>query len=294
MDDVATTAKRQRGLVTVALLVFALVAFAGNSLLNRAALDGQEIDWISFTAIRIVSAAAFLALLLGFRHRKAILPERANILPAVVLVLYAASFSFAYISLDAALGAVILFSVSQISLQIIAMTRGVFPTLLQWLGLALALAGLIIFLAPGISAPPLLGGLMMALSGVAWGTYSWFGKSATKPALETTRNFVGAAVLCVPVIPILILFSAGELKLEATGVGLAIAAGMITSGLGYIIWYTVLPGLSVSTAAASQLAVPAIAAVGGVLLLDEVLTMRFYIGSALILAGVALTVVRSR
>lgn len=294
MVDVGTTAKSRRGMFTVALLVFALVAFAGNSLLNRAALNGQEINWISFTAIRIMSAAAFLTLLLGYRHRREILPERANILPAVVLVLYAASFSFAYISLDAAIGAVILFSVSQISLQIIAMARGIFPTPLQWLGLALALAGLIIFLAPGVSAPPLFGGLIMALSGVAWGTYSWFGKSATKPALETTRNFIGAALLCVLLIPILVLFSTGGSKLETTGIGLAMASGMITSGLGYIIWYAVLPRLSVSTAAASQLAVPAIAAVGGVLLLDEVLTMRFYIGSGMILAGIALTVVRSR
>ncbi len=272
-------------LLTAFLLILTLCAFAGNSLLNRAALADISIDWASFTVIRLVSGAIFLALILGFRHGRAVLPRGDTVVPAIALFVYAISFSFAYISLDAAVGALILFPAGQLSLQIIGMVRGIYPTPIQWAGLLLAIAGLAVFLAPGDTAPPLVGGLIMALAGISWGFYSWAGKGAARPALATARNFVGAAVLCLLIIPLL---GNGE-QAQPTGVALAIISGTITSGLGYITWYAVLPRLSVSTAAASQLSVPAIAALGGVLLLGETLTMRFFIGSAMIFAGIALT-----
>jgi len=272
-------------LLTALLLVLTLCAFAGNSLLNRAALAENTIDWASFTVIRLVSGALMLALLLGFRHGRAVLPRGDTVVPAIALFVYAISFSFAYVSLDAAVGALILFPAGQLSLQIIGMVRGIYPIPIQWAGLLLAIAGLAVFLAPGDTAPPLVGGLIMALAGISWGFYSWAGKGATRPALATARNFVGAALLCLLLIPVL---GNGE-QTQPTGIALAIISGTITSGLGYITWYAVLPRLSVSTAAASQLSVPAIAALGGVLLLGETLTTRFFIGSAMIFAGIALT-----
>lgn len=271
--------------LTALLLILTLCAFAGNSLLNRAALADNTIDWASFTAIRLVSGAILLGLLFGFRHRSAVLPRRDTLVPAVALFVYAVSFSFAYVSLDAGIGALILFPAGQLSLQMIGMLRGIYPTTIQWAGLLLAIAGLAVFLAPGDTAPPLVGGLIMALAGISWGFYSWAGKGAARPALATARNFVGAAVLCLLLIPLL---GSGE-QVQPTGIILAIISGTITSGLGYITWYAVLPRLSVSTAAASQLSVPAIAALGGVLLLGETLTTRFFIGSVMIFAGIGLT-----
>ncbi|GAB5480491.1 MAG: DMT family transporter [Parasphingorhabdus sp.] len=276
--------------LTALLLVLTLCAFAGNSLLNRAALAENTIDWASFTTIRLISGAILLALLLGFRHGHAVLPRRDTIVPAVALFLYAVSFSFAYVSLDAAIGALILFPAGQLSLQMIGIFRGIFPTAIQWAGLLLAIAGLAVFLAPGDTAPPLVGGLIMALAGISWGFYSWAGKGAAQPALATARNFVGAALLCSLLIPLL----GSSEQVQPTGILLAIISGTITSGLGYITWYAVLPRLSVSTAAASQLSVPAIAALGGVLLLGETLNTRFFIGSAMIFAGIGLTMLRCR
>lgn len=271
--------------LTALLLILTLCAFAGNSLLNRAALAENTIDWASFTVIRLVSGAIMLALLLGIQHGRSVLPRRDTLVPAIALFVYAVSFSFAYISLDAAIGALILFPAGQLSLQMIGIFRGIYPTAIQWIGLFLATAGLVIFLAPGDTAPPLIGGLIMALAGIAWGFYSWAGKGAARPALATARNFVGAGLLCAFLIP---LMSHGG-PIEPKGVYLAIVSGTITSGLGYITWYAVLPRISVSTAAASQLSVPAIAALGGVLLLGEMLTTRFFVGSAMIFAGIGLT-----
>lgn len=272
-------------LLTALLLILTLCAFAANSLLNRAALAENSIDWASFTVIRLVSGAIMLALLLGLRHGRAVIPRGDTIVPALALFVYAVSFSFAYVTLDAAIGALILFPAGQLSLQFIGMVRGIYPTLIQWVGLLLAIAGLAVFLAPGDTAPPLFGGLIMALAGIAWGFYSWAGKGAARPALATARNFVGSALLCLLLIPLL----GNSAQIEPTGIALAVISGTVTSGLGYITWYAVLPRLSVSTAAASQLSVPAIAALGGVLLLGETLTPRFFIGSAMIFTGIGLT-----
>ncbi|QTD57137.1 DMT family transporter [Parasphingorhabdus cellanae] len=226
-----------------------------------------------------------LGLLLGFQHGRAVLPRGDTFVPAIALFVYAVSFSYAYVSLDAAIGALILFPAGQLSLQMIGIVRGIYPTPIQWAGLLLAIAGLVVFLAPGDTAPPLIGGLIMALAGISWGFYSWAGKGASRPALTTTRNFFGASLLCLLLIP----FFGNADQIQPTGIALAVISGTVTSGLGYITWYAVLPRLSVSTAAASQLSVPAIAALGGVLLLGETLSTRFFVGSAMIFAGIGLT-----
>jgi len=274
--------------MTILLLALALIAFAGNSLLNRAALADDAMDWASFTILRICSGAIFLGLLLGLRNGRKIWPSGASWRGSVTLFVYGGAFSSAYISLDAGMGALILFAMVQLTMQAIAIYHGIRPAWAHWAGLMLAFTGLLILLAPGVSAPPLWGGLLMMLAGISWGLYSWIGRGAQQPALATAQNFVGAAVLCVFLLPFVFLSH----SISAHGVILALLAGTITSGLGYIIWYRVLPHLTVSVAAVAQLSVPAIAALGGILFLGEVLTDRFLWGSGLIFAGIAITIFR--
>ncbi len=283
-----------------ALLILALIAFAGNSLLNRAALAGiGAIDWASFTAIRIISGALFLTLLMAAKHGlKNTLPAGGDLISAVALFLYAAAFSFAYISLGAGLGALLLFASVQITLQAIGISKGIIPSWLQILGLLFAFAGLLIFLAPVLNFDgnifdgnigASLGYVMMIIAGIAWGIYSWMGRSATDASLSTARNFIGAAPLCIVLIPFIVPDS-----ITSYGALLAIISGVITSGLGYVLWYAVLPKISVSLAATAQLSVPAIATIGGILFLDEAITKTFLLGSGLIFTGIGLTIWNNR
>ncbi len=289
----------------LALLILALIAFAGNSLLNRAALAGiGSIDWASFTAIRIISGALFLTLLMAAKHGlKNTLPVRGDLISAAALFLYAAAFSFAYISLGAGLGALLLFASVQITLQAIGISKGIIPSWLQILGLLFAFAGLLIFLAPVLNFDgnifdgnifdgnigASLGYVMMIIAGIAWGIYSWMGRSATDASLSTARNFIGAAPLCILLIPFIMPDS-----ITCYGALLAIISGVITSGLGYVLWYAVLPKISVSLAATAQLSVPAIATIGGILFLDEAITKTFLLGSGLIFTGIGLTIWNNR
>lgn len=275
---------------TALMLILALIAFAGNSLLNRAALADGAIDWASFTIIRLVSGALMLTLLLGFRHGRAIWPRRDSWSMALALFVYAAAFSLAYVQLSAGTGALILFALVQITMQAIAIAKGTRPTALQWAGLALAFAGLVYLLLPGVTAPPLGATLIMALSGVAWGAYSWLGRSVDDARLATARNFLGAVPLALLLLPF--VMESGQP--DAAGLWLAITSGALTSAVGYMIWYAVLPRISVTMAATAQLSVPAIAAFGGIILLDEALTMRLALGSIVIIAGIALTSLTKR
>lgn len=277
------------------LLILALIAFAGNSLLNRAALAGiGVIDWASFTAIRIISGALFLYMLMLAKHNiTAALPKKANMLSAASLFIYATGFSYAYISLGAGLGALLLFASVQITLQAIGISKGIIPTWLQIIGLIFAFAGLFIFLQPALSfdgnATASLGYFMMIVAGIAWGIYSWMGRTSKDASLSTAQNFIGAAPLCLILIPFIMPDS-----ITAYGAMLAILSGVITSGLGYILWYAVLPKLSVSLSATAQLSVPAIAAIGGILFLDEAITKVFLLGSGLIFTGIGLTIWSNR
>ena len=267
------------------LLVLTLLSFAGNSLLNRAALADGQIDWASFTIIRLIAGALLLSLLFGIRHGAAIIPKRADAIGAASLFAYAVAFSAAYIQLDAGIGALILFPAGQISMQLIGLFRGIVPSRGQIAGAAIALCGLIYLMAPGASAPPLWSALLMTSAGIAWGFYSWTGKLADNAELATARNFVGAGLLALLLLPWV-----DPDMISGRGVLLAVISGAITSALGYILWYQVLARISITSAAVSQLSVPAIAAVGGILLLDEVLTMRLIVGAVIIFAGIGLVI----
>lgn len=267
------------------LTLIAMVAFAGNSLLCRAALRDTAIDPATFTTVRLVSGALMLWLLVAFRQ-STVMPRGGSWWSALALFVYAAGFSFAYGGLTAAMGALLLFGAVQVTMIGIGIVRGDRPGGWQWLGLAVAFTGLVGLLLPGLSAPPLASAVFMLLAGVAWGIYSLRGKGAGDPTGATAGNFLRS----VPMALVLILGMAASIRLDSEGVLLAVASGALASGLGYAVWYTVVPQLRSASAATIQLSVPVIAAVGGVLLLGEPLTLRLVVAGAAVLGGIALVI----
>jgi drug/metabolite transporter (DMT)-like permease len=268
----------------VTLTVVSLTAFAGNSLLCRAALAHTHIDAASFTTVRLLSGAVILWVLVLMRG--GVRPGNGNWLSALALFAYAAGFSFSYVHLTAAAGALILFGAVQTTMIAYGLWSGERLRALQVAGLVLACGGLVGLLFPGLSAPPLVGALLMLGAGVAWGVYSLRGKGANDPLQVTAGNFIRAAPMAV----ILSLASLGQASLDLAGVGYAFLSGALASGLGYAIWYTVLPFLKSTTAATVQLGVPVIAAFGGVVFLHESLTLRLLAASVAIIGGIALVV----
>lgn len=270
----------------VTLTALAMLAFACNSLLCRIALKHTSIDAASFTTLRLVSGAGVLWAIARLRHGA---PEGRGSWPsALALFVYAAGFSFAYVSLPASTGALLLFGAVQATMIGYGLWAGERLQGLQWAGLVLALGGLAGLLAPGLSAPPLPGSLLMLSAGIAWGVYSLRGRGAGDPTKVTAGNFLRAA----PIAIVLSLVTLGGARLDTAGVAYAIASGALASGLGYAIWYTALPGLRATSAATLQLSVPAIAAVGGVVFLDESITLRLVLASAAILGGIALVILQ--
>jgi drug/metabolite transporter (DMT)-like permease len=273
---------RMRLFVLVALT---MIAFAGNSLLCRVALKSTRIDAAAFTTVRIVSGA--LALWLIVRLRDGVRPVSGSWRSALALFAYAAAFSFAYVSLSAGTGALLLFGAVQATMIGYGLWRGERMRPRQVLGLVSAFAGLVVLTLPGISAPPLRGTVLMLGAGIAWGIYSLRGRSAGDPLRATAGNFLRA----VPFAFALSICAVQWLSLDSVGIGYAIASGALTSGVGYAIWYTALPGLRATHAATVQLSVPVIAAVGGIAFLGEHMTLRLLIAAAAILGGIALVVV---
>ena len=264
------------------LTTLAMLAFAGNSVLCRLALDTTAIDPASFTSLRLISGAAVLWLLVTLRGGGAF--SHGSWPSALALFAYAAGFSWAYIHLDAGLGALLLFAAVQVTMIGTSVARGERLTLPQQVGMTLALQGLIALLLPGSSAPPLPAALSMLAAGIAWGIYSLRGRGASNPTAVTAGNFLRAA-------PLAILLSLALLQsqnLDSQGVLYALASGAVTSGLGYAVWYAALPHLRASVAATVQLSVPVITTLGGALLLAEPLTLRLLLASAMILGGIAL------
>lgn len=264
------------------LTLLTMVAFAANSILCRQALDTTAIDAATFTAIRLVSGAATLWLIVRVRTGS---NELAGSWPAAFsLFAYAAAFSFAYVSLSAGTGALILFGAVQATMILYGLRRGERFTTLQTTGLMLALGGLVALMLPGVTAPHWTGATLMALAGIAWGAYSLMGRASTRPIETTAGNFLRATVFSA----LLSVVSIGVFAWDARGALLAVLSGAVASGLGYAIWYTVLPALRATQAATVQLSVPVIAAVGGVLLLGEHLSLRLVLCSVAILGGIAL------
>ncbi|MDQ0022613.1 drug/metabolite transporter (DMT)-like permease [Variovorax paradoxus] len=270
-------------LQTVALTAAAMVAFAANSLLCRLALQHQGIDPASFGSIRLVSGALTLALVVRFRARPPS-PARVDWLAAAMLFAYVAFFSFAYLSLPAGTGALILFGAVQLTMLGAGLGSGERFGPVAWLGFVLAAGGLVYLVLPGVAAPPLLGAVLMAVAGVAWGVYSLRGRGVADPLAATARNFLRA----VPMALALSLIFVARAHADATGIALAVASGAVTSGLGYVIWYAALARLSAMQAATVQLSVPLLAAIGGVLLLSEAITPRLAAASVAILGGIAI------
>ncbi|SDZ99817.1 DMT family transporter [Acidovorax soli] len=271
-----------------ALTVLAMLAFAGNSLLCRAALQHTPIDAATFTTVRLVAGAVALWLLVALRRKQAW--RAGNWLSAVALFVYAAGFSYAYLSLPAATGALLLFGAVQATMIGHAWLKGERLAPAQLGGMGLAFGGLAGLLMPGMSAPPMAGAALMLAAGAAWGIYSLRGRGGGNPIEITAGNFLRAA-------PMALLLSAVAWEHAAwssAGLGYAAASGALASGMGYALWYTALPGLRATQAATVQLSVPVLAAFGAVLLLDEAATLRLVLASVAILGGIALVIWNKR
>ncbi len=285
---------------------FALIAFAFNSILCRLALRGNEADAAGFTSVRLASGAIALVAISYVLQRCAGpsvskgdtsndrlspsltrgLLHRGSWPSAFFLFAYAVCFSFAYLGLSAGTGALILFGSVQMTMIAISIGRGERPNAVEWLGLAVAVGGLVYLVFPGLTAPPLLSSLLMAAAGAAWGVYTLRGKGSGDPLGQTTGNFL----FTLPLAGLLVLLFLLNLHLSNRGILFAVLSGTIASGIGYSIWYAALKHLTSTSAAVLQLAVPVIAAVGGVTLLGETATAQLAIASALILGGIGLTI----
>lgn len=272
----------------IILTSLAMLAFAGNSLLCRVALQQTEIDAVSFTTIRIISGALVLWLIV--RLRGEISGKAGNWLSALALFIYAASFSIAYTSLPTAIGALLLFSTVQITMISYGLWKGERLRGWQILGLVITMAGLIALLSPGLIAPSLKGAILMLGAGIAWGIYSLLGKGANHPICVTGGNFRRA----VPLVILLSLLNRSNLSWDSAGIWCAVLSGAIASAGGYMLWYSVLPQLRAMQASIIQLSTPVIAAVGAVILLNEPITLRLGLSSIAVLGGIALVIYPKR
>ena len=271
---------------TFSYTVFALVAFAFNSILCRLALGAEAIDAASFTLIRLISGAVTLVAISLFFDRKESNEKRGNWFSAFFLFAYAVCFSFAYVNLTTGTGALVLFGSVQATMIFVALLKGERPKILEWLGLIFALGGLIYLVFPGLSSPPFFSSALMAIAGIAWGFYTLRGKGSTNPLADTTGNFVRA----VPMVILLSLPFIYQIHLSPRGILLAVLSGAIASGIGYSVWYAALKFHTATRAAILQLSVPALAATGGVIFMAEMVSLRLVSASVLILGGISLAI----
>jgi drug/metabolite transporter (DMT)-like permease len=280
--------------VTFLFTALALLAFAANSLLCRLALGGRSIDPASFTTIRLAAGAAMLGTIAVVRSSERAEQRTKNVerrtqndwLSAIALFAYAITFSLAYVSLPVATGALILFAAVQTTMLVAAIRSGERPSPLEWVGLVVAVAGLLYLVSPGLSAPSITGSLLMIASGAAWGWYSLIGRRSVDPVGDTTLNFIRT----VPMTLAVSVMSVSGLHVTQAGALFAALSGAITSGLGYVVWYAALARLTATRAATVQLATPALTATGGVLFLSEQVSARLGLSAALILGGIAIAV----
>ncbi len=277
---------------TTVLVGTALVAFAGNSILCRAALATGHADPATFTAVRLVAGAVVLAALVRVRGGSLGVARAGTGYRALALFAYASLFSWAYVRIPAGVGALVLFGFVQLTMIAAAVRAGAGPRGVQWAGIGLALAGLAALALRGVTAPDPLGVGMMAGAGVAWGVYTLRGRRLSAPLSTTATSFLGAVPLAV--VTLGVVAGLGGLRSDATGLACALASGGLASGLGYAVWYAVLPSIDTTRAAAVQLAVPVLAAAAGVVVLGEALTARLVGASAAVLLGIALATIRSR
>jgi drug/metabolite transporter (DMT)-like permease len=270
----------------------ALVAFASNSILCRLALSRAAIDPATFTTIRLLSGAVVLAIIAALRAPRT-WTASGNWGSATALAAYAVTFSYAYVSLEAGIGALLLFGAVQATMIMVALIRGERTSWQEWIGLATALAGLVYLMSPGLAAPPPAGAALMVTAGIAWGIYTLRGRGGVAPVLATAGNFVRGAPLALAVSAAVAL-SGERPTATVVGIALALASGVLASGFGYVLWYTALRHLAAIRAATVQLVVPVLGAFGGIMLLGESFSRRLALASLLILGGVGIAVARRR
>ena len=271
----------------ILITLLSLSAFAANSLITRFALEKTAIDEASFTMLRILSGALFLWLYLTFKKNNQVY-KAGTWLAALSLFIYAVSFTYGYGLIAAGTGALLLFGSVQITMTIAGYREGERLNAIQLIGFVLALAGLVILMLPGISAPSFIGAFLMCVSGVAWSIYTLQGRGKTSPAASTAGNFIKAAPMAILLWLIVYLSTNNTINLANIGVVYALLSGIVTSGIGYIIWYSVLPELKATQAAIVQLSVPLLVTLAGALLLNETITIRVVFASMTILIGTIL------
>ena len=262
--------------------LLALVAFAGNSVLCRLALGEDKLDAASFTAIRLFSGIVVLVLILLISQRNKTIASKGSWSASLMLFIYAITFSYAYISLETGVGALILFACVQITMILVGLFLGDKLHSIEWLGVIVAFIGFVYLVMPGVSAPSFSGFVLMSVSGIAWAGYTLLGKNSSNPLSDTTFNFLRTS----PFLILLIAVTAQNASLSNTGIFLAIISGGITSGLGYTIWYKVLKDLKSIQAAVLQLLVPVLATFGGIIFANESFSLRLAVSTMMILGGI--------
>lgn len=260
----------------------ALFAFAGNSILCRLALGEEAIDAASFTSIRLLSGIIVLIVIMKVTQSSNTVNSRGSWKASFMLFLYAITFSYAYISLETGVGALILFGSVQITMILAGLLTGNKLHFFEWLGVMVAFSGFVYLVMPGVTAPSLLGFALMSVAGIAWGFYTLAGKDSASPLQDTSFNFIRT----LPLVMVLVAVTAQHADLSQKGIMLAVLSGGVASGIGYSIWYFALGGLSSVQAAVVQLLVPVIAAGGGVVFADETVSLRLVLSSILILSGI--------
>ena len=267
---------------TTLYTVFALLAFAGNSVFCRLALSANEIDAASFTTIRLLSGIVVLAVILKMANLKASNTSKGSWKASFMLFIYAITFSYAYTTLETGTGALVLFASVQMTMVVASLFSGKKLHYLEWVGVLTAFSGFVYLVLPDLSTPSLTGFVLMAISGIAWGIYTLFGRASSNPLSDTAYNFI----YTLPFVLILTAVTFQQATLSWDGILLAVLSGGIASGIGYTIWYMAVGGLSITQAAVVQLLVPAIAAMGGVLFADEILSYRLLLSSLIIFGGI--------
>ncbi len=271
---------------TIVFTSLALIAFAANSVLCRLALDERAIDASSFTIIRLMSGAVFLMGIIGINKTKHGSTTKGSWSAGVMLFLYAISFSFAYITLNTATGALILFGSVQITMILLSLLSGNRLHIAEWSGVIIAFTGFVYLILPSVTTPSAAGFLLMAVAGMAWGIYTLMGRGSKNPLTDTAYNFFRT----IPIAVVLLLITIKNSSFSFEGVFLAVLSGGVTSGIGYTIWYIALGGLTALQAAVLQLLVPVIAAFGGVIFVSETITLRLTISAMMILGGILMVV----